>query len=644
MIEHRLGTHFNNSKISSDFVDAILRHPKSCDTVWFTTEYGFPLLKTHAEKARAAGRAAQIFRENGIGVSLQIANTIGHGEYMKAEDNAAIQEMGLKKLIGGDGIQADYAFCWNGEKLRRYTAETVKLYAAAIRPDVVWIDDDLRPTNHFPVSVGCFCPDCMRAFNRQYNTAFTREELVQAVNMGDVEWRERWISFIRKGIADFAALIVEAVHSVSPSTQMALQFGLADNIAGGDERHIFDVLRSGSHFPASRAGEGTYHDKNPLDLLGKQIFLSYGNARLPQYVRYRVPEIENLPDVVYGKSNYGTVLEGTLGLAYGHTGLSFATVMTPYEDFSFHEELLSQFSRIRKYWEHLIKVNLITFSGCAGIISGGYRRIKDKTCRFGYGKIYGMHGTSLTRLGIAESFETQHAPFLVLLHDVIDTLTDEEIRPLFSQPVLTDAIAIEKLIDRGFKNLLPVTVRPVSSLSYREKLSGGRSWTESFFSCENEQPYVIEGNCVPFGELYDGKCSVSFGISAAQISVGKARWGVLGYSLWDDIVSGAKRDQIIAVADSVCNGLYAYIATHAQVTCVPRVSAEGKVVSVTVINISISPTGNLELIIKNPAGNRAVFENAEEIKELTPRIHGERMIVTLPPFIRGWDAGTVFLS
>ena len=67
-------------------------------------------------------------------------------------------------------------------------------------------------------------------------------------------------------------------------------------------------------------------------------------------------------------------------------------------------------------------------------------------------------------------------------------------------------------------------------------------------------------------------------------------------------------------------------------------------VSVTVINISISPTGNLELIIKNPAGNRAVFENAEEIKELTPRIHGERMIVTLPPFIRGWDAGTVFLS
>ena len=145
MIEHRLGTHFNNSKISSDFVDAILRHPKSCDTVWFTTEYGFPLLKTHAEKARAAGRAAQIFRENGIGVSLQIANTIGHGEYMKAEDNAAIQEMGLKKLIGSDGIQADYAFCWNGEKLRRYTAETVKLYAAAIRPDVVWIDDDLRP-------------------------------------------------------------------------------------------------------------------------------------------------------------------------------------------------------------------------------------------------------------------------------------------------------------------------------------------------------------------------------------------------------------------------------------------------------------------------------------------------------------------
>ena len=643
MIEHRLGTFFNDFNISLRFAEAIFAHPGSCDAVWIPTEYGSPLLQTHREKAQAAASAAAVFRARGITVSLQIANTVGHGEYMKSEDNAAIQAMSLEKLVGHDGTTADYAFCWNGENLRRYTAETVKIYAAALQPDTVWIDDDLRPTNHFPVAVGCFCPSCMRSFNETYGTSFTREGLVRAVNCGAPEWRERWINFTRGKLAEFAALITDSVREAAPGARMALQYGLADGIVGGDEKHIFDALRrKGMRPPASRAGEGTYHDKNPFSLLEKQIFLSFGLARLPEYVRYRVPEIENTPDVVFGKSNYGTVLEGTLALAYGHTGLSFASAMTPYEKFSFHEDLLARFSRVRRYWNDLAACSERTFSGCAGIAAGGYRRAKDDSCGFGYGKIGAMHGTALTRLGLAESFETAHAPFLVLQGETVDTLADEEIVPLFDRPVLTDAPALEKLAARGFAERLPVRVRPAAGDAFSEVLPSGEKWTESFFSCVNMQPYVIEGDCEPFGTLY-GKNGEELGISAAVFSVGKVRWAAFGYSLWDDILSSAKRDQIIAAAETISEGLPAYIASYAQVTCIPRVTAEGKTAAVTAVNISIAPTDELKLIVSEPAGNRFIYEKEGERRTLAPVFENGRAVLTLPPFIRGWDAATVFI-
>ena len=374
----------------------------------------------------------------------------------------------------------------------------------------------------------------------------------------------------------------------------------------------------------------------------KQIALSYGNARLPDYVRYRVPEIENTPYVAFGKSHYGTLLEGTLALAYGHTGLSIAAFMLPYEELPFHEDLLKGVSRIRAYWEHLAACNENTYAGCAGIVASGWRRAKDPACRFGYGKIDALHGTSLTRLGLAESFETLHAPFLVLKGETVDTLTDEEILPLFSRPVLTDAAALEKLQERGFGRYLPVRAYPTDGRAYAELLPNGKRWQESFFSVGEAGTYRLEGECEPLGELCTSS-SESIGISAAVFSAGRARWAAFGYSLWDDLLSSAKRDQIVFAADRICGGLPAYVPSARQVTCIPRVTAEGKTAAVTVVNIGISPVQGLELIVNNPVGGHFVYEREGERCELTPVFSGGRVHLTLPDFVRGWDAATVFI-
>ena len=67
-------------------------------------------------------------------------------------------------MVGHRGERADYCFCWRGAHVREYVRQELSLYAAAVQPDTVWIDDDLRATNHFPVEYGCFCETCLAQF------------------------------------------------------------------------------------------------------------------------------------------------------------------------------------------------------------------------------------------------------------------------------------------------------------------------------------------------------------------------------------------------------------------------------------------------------------------------------------------------
>jgi hypothetical protein len=643
MINLRLGTHHQNTAGTERLLEQIRKYPGCCDRVWFSTLYGYPLLETHQQAAEEARSAAQEYRKNKITVDLQISNTIGHGEYMKNRDNSGLKAYDLEPLVGHDAAVAEYCFCWRGEKFLKYIQQMVSIYVQQLMPDTVWIDDDLRPDNHYPVTVGCFCDNCIAEFCRIYGCTFTRKELVEEINMGSPEWRERWIQFTRAGIRRLAGVITDAVLAISPNSRMALQHGLFSNLCGRGRDFVFDELNRAHRAPASRAGAGAYHDKAPYALLEKQITLTLASDCLPPYVEYRVPEIENLPYVIFGKSNYGTMLESSLALAYGSVGLSYATMMQPYEEDSFFEEQLSLMSQHRRYWRRLIETNRVTYSGNIGIVSGSWRQSKDPTGEFHYGDISVLQGTSLTRIGLAESHEQTHAPVFALFHKVVDNMTDEEIEQLFQKPVITDAMAVDKLEKRGFGGRLPITVKKIEALSFREQLPGGKIWSTLAFGREAPLPYVIEGKSEPLGRLINGVTKEDYGVSAAVVSFEKAKWAIFGYSIWNDIISTAKRNQILDAINRIAV-IPAYIKTAAQVTTIARVDSCGRTAAVSVVNISISPTPPLELQIHRPAGRQFIFQNAEMIQQLCAVDSENGVQITLPPFLRGWDIATVFIE
>lgn len=638
MINIRLGSHHNSPEISQELIDEIKKYPGCCDAVWFSTEYGYPDLKVHRENAQKICQTAKLYRDAGIRVDLQISNTIGHGEYMKAKDCSAKDVYGFEKMVGFDGTEAEYCFCWNGENFRKYTAEMIKCYCA-VKPGRVWVDDDLRPTNHFPVNYGCFCDNCISRFNSKFGTHFTREELVKELNSGDIVWRERYTDFICEDLASFAGFITDAVMSVSPESQMGLQYAVIDNYTRGSFRYIFDALRLHSGKPpVCRPGGGVYDDKNPFELLNKQIFMSYANSTLPEYVGYNIPEIENLPDVTLGKSIYGTMLETTLSLAYGFTGVSYAVLMNDYEKTEFFSRMLKDFSDYRGYWEKMIQYSKFTSTAGVGIVKPG-RSLKCKK-PFDYAAIPTFYGTSLTKIGLAEHHETDSAQVLVLTKEILDTLNNEEIKSLFGRPVITDASVLEQILNRGLLNI-NVSVEKTENGSLTE-IFGDSKWQISF--CDSQlDPYIIKGDIKPISFLY--RFDRCLGTANAVIDLGTAKWAVFGYALWHHIISSDKRRQVISAADEICEGkLPAILNSAEQVTVIPRINSNLRTACVTLVNISIADTEDLILTIRNPAGTSFIYKNSFFERQITPEIKGEDYILTLPGFKRGWDAATLFIS
>lgn len=669
MIDIRLGNRHNTDKNASvELIEAIREFPGSCDTVWFATEYGYPDLSVHKANCDNIKETAELYRKAGIKVSLQISNTIGHGEYMKSKDNSAIDKYKFEKIVGPDGTVSDYSFCWRGKNFVDYCCKSIEAYMD-IKPSTVWIDDDLRVLNHAPVQFGCYCNSCISAFNKEYDFNYSREELVEEINYGDVSVREKYVDFIRKGMYDFTYTISKAVKNLSPDTQMALQYARVSNYTGMDYNYLFEAMRdAGNKTLKSRPGGGVYDDKTPMRLLDKMLWIGYSNSALPDYVTDNYPEIENTPDVAFGKSIYGTIKESTLDLAYGCNGLTYATLMTPYESIDFHKKMLRGFSEYRAYWDEMAKYNKNTKNGGALIYEPpkAYLRTigKDEPLfswenDFESGS-YIRTPQPLMKVGMPVTLDKQGGSLLIVSEGTLDSMTNEDIDDILKKPVLIDGPGFKKLIDRGYAWAFDVSVKAAKSeFGYKEvftdhpvnKGNEGQNWSESFFTGYRMEPHALTGKGMePLGKLQVSKTSEPLGTSCAIVNVYDknknviSKWAVFGYCIWKDIISSAKRQQIIYAADYICGEkLPAILESAEQVVVLPRVDKDMKTACVTLCNASIGKTDEMLLKIRNPKGDKFILRNAGCNTEVPAEKCGNDYLIKVPS-LGAWDIITLFVK
>lgn len=674
MITLRLGKQHNNPEEAKALTEAILRNPGSCDNVWFSTLYGYPPIEAHREYAKGLRESAMIFRDAGINVSLQISNTFGHGPRMKSTDCRGLVFDGTpaEVMVGPKGKSTPYCFCWRGEFFRKYIKESTQIYASLIKPDSIWIDDDMRADTHGvgdmdfagPYDFGCYCDNCIREFNKLKGTDYTRQQLLGEITHGNPEVRKQYVDFCRNGIGDFAAFVSKAVMEVSPNTVMAHQFAHWGNYMGQDDNHVLDAFYHVTGKPPMvRPGGGYYHDKEPLGQFKKSIEISLANSVLPTYVKDRKAEVENLPNVAFGKSPVGTIKESTMHLAYGCTGLTYTIVQSTNEPLERQEKILKLFSKVRPYWEKLSELSHTTARGGVAIVHGEaphLKKLREDEGPFDWVNIPYSKDTKLLTVGIPITHENKKASAYLLHHDMIDYLSDNDIEFLLGQCVLTDADSVKKLCERGFEDRFRLKLTPLAQLgsayevftdSKVNEYATHSRFGEAYHFLAPMEKYVIDGtddSTEYLGMAHHTVTNENLGgatiIAATFDKDGnkQSSWVVSGYCVWSDIISESKRNQLLNAIDTI-SPLPAKLISAEQCVVIPCVDDSDKTAAVTIASASIGGSEELEILMRNPVGDKITVMSNEmkNIEPISVTKTDDGIKITLPGLIP-YEIVTVF--
>ena len=113
--------------------------------------------RTSKAGRRSAGIADRL-RRTGITPSLQVASTIGHGGPLGNDCVGSFHP-----FVGNDGTEEKGCVCPGDRHYYDYFEKMVRLYCQAVRPEGLWLDDDLRLNSRPHAAFGCFCPNCLAA-------------------------------------------------------------------------------------------------------------------------------------------------------------------------------------------------------------------------------------------------------------------------------------------------------------------------------------------------------------------------------------------------------------------------------------------------------------------------------------------------
>ena len=335
----------------------------SCDEVWFSTGISFPPMEWHREHTARLAKYADELRRAGIEPSLQFQATLGHGDSFGGtpEEMAGRTWSGF---TGPTGVECKACNCPRQPAVLAYVREMARLYAEAIQPAWLWIDDDLRVNNHLPAArwedIGCWCETCRAAFAAE--TGCT----VSAADAGGAGGSPRplpsaWERFSFESIAAVARAIAEETHAVSPETRFGYQHGGWPN---DSQLAVFRALREAGGRPVgSRPGGGAYYDLDPSGPVIKALAAARQRRVLgdPPWIDTWLPEIETYPRAFASRTPRGILLEAVASLAYGMNGLSALIMDTRYEtDAWYSENLLAPLAAERAFLERYRDANLDT--------------------------------------------------------------------------------------------------------------------------------------------------------------------------------------------------------------------------------------------------------------------------------------------
>lgn len=394
------------------------------------------------------GERIALVKQYGLSCGVNILATIGHHH----EDLNNTPAWQYQTMINADGIQSRGTVCMNDEQYIKEYIQSVYTMYAKIRPDHIWIDDDIR-YGHLPIGNGCFCPLCVDKFNHNYGHSFTRESLRDALEEDNIPLRLAWLQFRSETISNLLSVIGKTVRAVD--NKILLGFMSGERYAEGYDfaGYANALSEHGKYSIQWRPGGGAYTDRAFDDILQKSEQIGRQNAYLPSYVIHRQAEIENFPYNLIKKTPLSTAAEAFLGIMSGCTGAAFNILPSETGESICNAE--NHLKAIEQY-KCISEILVSQTSNCspAGIHTSwkttDQAALPQGAFDKGYGGSYAEYCRDIFSIGLPECWKTEEAMVHTLTGRSVAVMTDSEIYRILSSGVYMDVHALRDLTARGF--------------------------------------------------------------------------------------------------------------------------------------------------------------------------------------------------
>ncbi len=639
---HRLEANLmNDPKWVEEFLKYIDENPNCCQEVWMCSSYGFPPIEKHRAFACGMKPHVEEFKKRGIKVALQISNTMGgHNSAIYRDCTGLIRDdWHAPFCVDINGKEVFGRFCPRSKEFIEYIDAEFGAYLTELDVSGVWIDDDFKMGNHGFV---CWCDSCIEEFSKRVGRSFTREELVRLVN-DDFEIRDKWIEFTSDRMYDAAKFYGNTVHKYRPEAYIALEHGANGYMQGLGHKSIFKGFMDGTGIaPKSRPGAGAYEDYDPNTFIEKYRMTSHQTRYLPDCVDDIRPEVENIPDVCYGKTMGGIAFETVFYFAAGATSINYATMMRRNEPLSWLTNQLKDMTENYEWLSRLSKINRETKPDGAEIYISEKPWNYKTEVDFDWEKVDFDAGIEPIRWGFGVNFHNTDG-VLFLNKQYAKALTDSEIEMLLSKNVVCDGESATILTERGFGDALGITSENVFTGRCHEVLPDGNVWHFNFFFPTGAR-LTLSDRAKEVSEYQFFETGERFGTASAYTTTTKGgRWAVIGYGLFMQITSFAKRCAIVDAIEWAGGKLSAKLTTPDRIIVFPRKDKNtGRLRAVSLVNTSIGTYKGTEIELDGKYDKcewRALHVSSVELKT---RFENGSTFITIPDF-DGWSIGTLFL-
>ncbi|MBR4170733.1 MAG: hypothetical protein IKR48_03690 [Kiritimatiellae bacterium] len=631
----------DSEKLWRETFEQFAKHRDAVDEVWFSTGICFPDMAEHRAHAKRLAAASADLRKVGILPSLQVQATIGHGDsFTYYADNSGIT---WQRYVAEDGTAAKTLNCPRAPGFLAYLREMSALYASAMRPYSVWVDDDIRIISHHgkggSSGWGCHCQHCLDVFAAKEGVARTRTELLAGMKK-DAGLAVRWRAFAFEGEAALARTIADAVHAASPETRVCQQ---QPGACFPEHRMLYQTYHEATGLPVGmRPGAGAYFDHDARAQIDKAYYLALQIdtiGPLP-FIDRICNEIETCPRSFACRTGRGVLLEALEALSQGMNAISVLAIDAGFETPAWYgEEILAPLARNAAMLQRYVRLNV-------------------GATRCGYGVTSmppgAMQTSSLPLKPLAPGVHSKLAR-LVTISIARNAVNGgkEAIQKFLDEDILLDGGAAEALVHAGYGTEIGLDGCEALKGSLRERFSddpinhgllaretpvAGRAF---FLKPAKGARILSEYYSDANAELRPGVAAIAF-----ETATGRRRvvFGHDAFTATLQIASGDRVRQLHRLADWASHGASpVLLETPTRSFVQPRVFADGTLASVVFVNTSIGMTPPVRLRLRGvPAhAKRAVWSSldaADAVCDITRE--GDDALVTLPP-IPAWTGGYV---